>query len=235
MSPGAAYEVEHSPSSLESLEELDPSLQPVVNTLLGELGAYAEKYPYRTHLADDGTTVYHHPNPDIEIAYYLDKEHRKLTCVHVAAPLPRRIAFVSYSHKDKKQLEEFRKYMLTLQEQGRIQFWDDGEIEAGADWEADLLSALHSAQAAVLLVSQDFLFSEYIRTKELPALQERFDAKRVVVYWIPLEHSTYEDFWFGRLQALCCDPKTPLSTLRKSQRQKKLTEISRELKRRLIG
>lgn len=234
MAGGPTYDVRHAASALESLLELDPSLQPAVNEVLRNLPTYVDRYPHRIHEAANGTHVYHHPNPDVEIAYKVDDGARLLTCVDVDAPLPRKMAFVSYCHRNRKCQEEFQRFMIGLLEQGRMQFWVDEEIEAGDDWEDELYRALHSAEAAVLLVTQDYLASDYIRKRELPVLRERYEAKTVGVYWLAYEHCTYEDAWFGKLQALY-DPKVPLSDLRRAKRQKALTEISRTLKRRLVG
>ena len=235
MSAHPAYEVHHSESALESLQEIDPSLQSLVNKVLLELGTNLERYPERSYRNHNKQWVYCHPNPKVEITYSLDKKRGIVNCLHVVAPLARLVAFVSYCHKDKKFLEEeFRPYMLTLEEQGLIEFWHDGKIDSGTEWETDLQQALHSAGAAVLIVTQGFLFSDYIRHKELPVLEDGFKAGKVRVHWLHVESATYQDFWFGRLQALC-DPAVPLKALKRATRLKRLTEICQELKRQIVS
>jgi len=237
MNAAPAFEVFLTESALTSLRNLDPSRLADVNGVLRELGAYVQKYPSRIHLNTNGRSVYQHPNPpqpDIEIAYLLDTERGIIRCEHVTALLPRVFVFVSYSHKNKKFLEnEFRPYITSLVEQGLIKFWDDGDIEAGADWEETLQSVLRSAKAAVLLVTQDFLISQYVRTKELPVLEEGFKAGTIRVDWIHVDEAQYEKHWFGRLQSLC-DPSVPLMALRVPKRKKRLKEICKELERKLF-
>ena len=86
MSAHATYRVEHLASSLESLAQLDPAVQRHVTELLNELGEYVDRYPHRTHRTEEGVSVYRHPEPDVEVAYFVDDGRGVLTCIHVAAP-----------------------------------------------------------------------------------------------------------------------------------------------------
>ena len=181
--------------------------------------------------ASTSTTTH---GPTSRIAYLDDGDTGPLTCLEVDAPLPRKVAFVSYSRRNKKLQEEFKKFANRLDQLGRLQFWADEEIAPGTDWETELYRALHDSEAAVLLVTQDYLTSEYVQTRELPVLKDRYESQSVLVYWIPMEPSTYQDMWFAKLQALG-DPQKPLSLLRKAQRQQKLAEISEALKKTLVG
>ena len=93
---------------------VDASIHPKIDAVLAELGNYVKQYPERTYLDPKTLTpVYRHPIPFIEIGYLLDEENGIVNCHHVSAPLPvppRLKAFVSYSHKDWKFLEEFKTY-----------------------------------------------------------------------------------------------------------------------------
>ena len=77
--------------------------------------------------------------------------------------------FVSYSHQDREALEHLQKFVRPLEREGLIDYWYDTRIEAGRDWEADILTALEQAQVAVLLISQAFLASEFIAQDRNPA------------------------------------------------------------------
>jgi hypothetical protein len=77
--------------------------------------------------------------------------------------------FLSYSHKDEvPYLDEFRPFLKSLADLGRIDFWSDRRIEPSEPWHQEIQGAIESA--AVLLVSQDFLASDYIREHEVPPL-----------------------------------------------------------------
>ncbi len=80
--------------------------------------------------------------------------------------------FVSYAHEDRKWLELVITHLKTLPN-ADITFWSDLEIRMGDKWEEEINHALHNADCAILLLSADFLVSEFIQKKELPLLYQR--------------------------------------------------------------
>ncbi len=78
--------------------------------------------------------------------------------------------FISYSHKDEKWKDRLVKQLEVLQIKGDVEAWDDRRIKAGEDWYVEIQKALKHADAAVLLVSADFLTSGFILTEEVPTL-----------------------------------------------------------------
>jgi hypothetical protein len=95
--------------------------------------------------------------------------------------------FISYSHKDHACLEELLKAVKpTLRSVSSIQAWSDQEIASGDRWEKEIRQALDAAKAAVLLISNDFLGSRYVREKELPLLlpREQSGALRLFTLYV---------------------------------------------------
>ena len=78
--------------------------------------------------------------------------------------------FVSYAHRDLRHLERLRVHLRPLERSGLIDLWDDTRLQPGSDWRRKISDAIASAKVAVLLVSADFLASEFIAGKELPPL-----------------------------------------------------------------
>jgi tetratricopeptide (TPR) repeat protein len=86
--------------------------------------------------------------------------------------VPRGIVFISYSHADKDRpwLGRLGVHLKRLETSGLIRRWDDTRIEAGDRWRLQIEKALESAVAAVLIITEDFLTSEFISQYELPPL-----------------------------------------------------------------
>ncbi len=76
--------------------------------------------------------------------------------------------FVSYSHNDREWLERLRVHLKPLR--GQIDLWDDTRIQPGDLWYDEIKRGLEGARAALLLVSADFLASDFISSEELPVL-----------------------------------------------------------------
>jgi formylglycine-generating enzyme required for sulfatase activity len=78
--------------------------------------------------------------------------------------------FISYSHKDAEWLERLKPFIRPFAREEGLQIWSDKDIKPGSDWHGDIQKALGDAHAAILLISQDFLTSDYISSDELPQL-----------------------------------------------------------------
>lgn len=82
----------------------------------------------------------------------------------------RNSVFISYSHKDRQWLERLKTHLTPLERNFRVDIWEDTKIRPGSNWRKELQKALDSARIAILLISADFLASEFISKNELPPL-----------------------------------------------------------------
>ncbi|HVR06970.1 MAG TPA: toll/interleukin-1 receptor domain-containing protein [Thermoanaerobaculia bacterium] len=91
-------------------------------------------------------------------------------------------AFVSYNHKDVRWKDRLAVQLAVLEREGLLATWHDGLIQAGADWLPEIEAAIANAHVAVLIISADFLNSDFICREEIPALIERRlrDGLRVI-------------------------------------------------------
>jgi TIR domain len=95
--------------------------------------------------------------------------------------------FISYSRKDSAWVTRLRTLMRPAERRGVISTWTDADIEPGKRWEPQLLGRLETTQAALLLVSNNLLESQYVRNVEMPALMKRMPDSRFHLFWVLLE------------------------------------------------
>lgn len=139
--------------------------------------------------------------------------------------------FISYSHKDKKWLTRLQVMLKPLIQKNSIKVWDDTRIEPGGLWKEEINKALGKAKTAVLLVSPNFLASDFIVENELPKL---FDKADVSVLWVSLSACMYDETEIAKYQAIN-DPSKPLDKLSKAQQNETLVRICNQIKAKMVS
>lgn len=118
------------------------------------------------------------------------------------APEDNRInVFISYAHKDRKFVDKLNVHLATLRRE-LIYQWEDSEILPGASWSDEIETKLEKAQIILLLISPDFLNSDFIYNRELPIALKRHKRGEAVVIPIILRPSLWDTQEFAGLQAL---------------------------------
>ena len=80
--------------------------------------------------------------------------------------------FYSYSHRDEELRNELEKHLSRLRRAGLIRAWHDRRIAPGIDWSSDIDAKINSAQVILLLISSDFMASDYCHEIEMKRAME---------------------------------------------------------------
>lgn len=115
--------------------------------------------------------------------------------------------FYSYSHKDEKFCETLRAHLSVLERKAMISSWYDRRIVPGQVWEAQIDKNIRIADVIILLVSADFVASDYCYQKELRIAMERHDSNQAIVVPILVRPVDFGEAPFSKIQALPKDAK----------------------------
>src|SRR6202045_1561130 len=110
--------------------------------------------------------------------------------------------FYSYAHEDEALRAELEKHLSLLRRQGVISGWHDRHIAPGADWAQAIDEHLESAVVILLLVSADFLASDYCYGIEMKRALQRHQTNEAAVIPILLRAVDWNRAPFASLQTL---------------------------------
>jgi hypothetical protein len=213
------YALKRADSARKLLTAMTQPIRQVIDEIEAELCVDPKRYPERLIAAsrDGRGQIYKHPSPDIQVTFEIDEAAKVIYVWHYFAPTlsPPQTIFVSYSHLDKAWLDTIRRFLTILEQRGLIRFWDDRSLKHGEPWQPQIREILDSSRAALLLVSQNFLTSQFINGVELPRLlhDAREQGKRI--YWLQLTPSTVftSHQEIAEFQSLLENPRISLAEL----------------------
>ena len=134
--------------------------------------------------------------------------------------------FYSYSHEDATLRDRLGKYLAPLVHQKKIVEWHDRKIEPGGNWETEISSHLEFAHLILLLVSADFLASEYCFGVEVEKALARLKRGEAKVVPVLLKPCLWKESRFSELQIIPRDAKAITSW---TSPEEALTDVADEI------
>ena len=138
--------------------------------------------------------------------------------------------FISYSHADEVWLKKLLTHLKSLKKYYGIEEWEDKHLRTSDKWEEEITKALNKATFAILLVSADFLASDFIDNNELQPLLKNTENKGTKI--MPLIVSpcaTFVECGLSVYQA-ANDPKRTLIEMNEGEVQRTLAKLVEDIK-----
>lgn len=149
-------------------------------------------------------------------------------------PSKRDQVFISYSHADEKWLHRLQVAMTPHVYNSAVKYWDDTRIRPGTRWREEIAKALAAAKVAVLLVSLDFLASEFIRDVEMQEFLRASETDGLKILPVIVGPSRYDRSPLEGIQTVN-EPKRPLKGLPEVELEAELVKICEEIEKALAS
>jgi hypothetical protein len=134
--------------------------------------------------------------------------------------------FISYSRSDRRWVDRLRVHLAPLERSGQIDTWDDSRLKPGSRWREEIRDALNSTKIAVLVVSSNFLASEFVTKNELPPLLTAAETDGAIIIPVIVSACLFEHVpGLNRFHAFNA-PSAPLDLLAKAKQERALAQLA---------
>lgn len=141
----------------------------------------------------------------------------------------RHLVFVSYSQGDSPWLERLRLHLKPLERDGLVKVWDDTRVMPGSNRKDDIARAVDSAKVAVLLVSAQYLASDFIIDHELPPLLAAASKDGALICPLIVSPCRFIDLpTLAQFQPFN-SPSMPLTSLGYNEQEEMLVKVTRAI------
>lgn len=214
------YRLEITTENIAVSEGVDfPNDNPELISLMNDLkpspdGTYSWKNGQQNYLLNKFSNVF---------GKYLKEIQREIQ--NGEGFIVRREIFICYARSNEEWKNEVKKHLKPYENYSNITVWSDDKIKAGQDWDQEIKDALNRTKFAILLITPEFLASNYIYDQELPEIMRASQEDGLEIIWIPVSPSAVLNTPIGQLQAAF----DPGRTLREMIDEDKQGEVDRKL------
>ena len=142
---------------------------------------------------------------------------------------PGKAVFISYSKKDVEWKDRLRRFLKPLNVWNETKVWADDCIDAGADWFEAIKMAINESAVAILLVTTDFLGTEFIAKEEVPELLRLRRERGMWIIPVLIHHCPWQSVrWLKQLN-IVPDKATPLDTMSEQEQDAFLSDLANNI------
>lgn len=138
--------------------------------------------------------------------------------------------FISYSHRDIDYLDRLLTHLKVLERSSVLNLWDDTKITAGHKWYTEISKAISQASVVILVLSPDYLASEFIWREEFPRILRQEKEGNLKIIPLILKSCLWEEVeLLNQLHVFPKDGK-PLSAFSQAEQDKRLVDFTKLIK-----
>lgn len=139
----------------------------------------------------------------------------------------RKHVFISYSHADTEWLRRLKRHLKPLEREGAIDLWSDSVIKPGSKWREEIRTAVEKAKVAILLISADFLASDFIDKDELPPLLTAAEKEDAIILPVIVSKCMFDrKKSLSKFQAVN-PPDEPLNGMGEAEQEEVFDKVAR--------
>lgn len=205
-----------------------------LDTLSNKIAEDLQKHRDKAHGGKPGVNCQHEKKSPI-LLFYIQQELGTLPLVahqrNISNPQQvRGKVFISYSHFDKEYITYIQRHFKPFLKQ--VEIWDDDtKILPGQNRKDEIKKAIDQTKVAILLVSTDFLGSDFFATDELPPLLKAAEENGAVILIVILKPCLFEEFQqLNPFQALN-PPSRPVVKMDLTEKEETFVNLVRQTKR----
>ncbi|MBF0343890.1 MAG: toll/interleukin-1 receptor domain-containing protein [Nitrospirae bacterium] len=140
--------------------------------------------------------------------------------------------FISYSFNDEEVRVKLEQHLMFMQREGIVRIWHGRKILPGQEWEKVIDSHLETASIVLLLVTPDFIASDYCYDIEMKRAMRRYDLNECFVIPIIICDTDWHSAPFGKLQSL---PSNSRAVKSWSNIDEALSDVARGIRNAIKG